>query len=88
MTDRPRCPTPTPRRAGRGRARPTALPTTEANPKVVYVASPRSDLPGAPSATATFDLPSGGADTAVEVAWPSDVNGPVRLAARAARAAR
>jgi hypothetical protein len=32
-----------------------------------------------------FDLPSGGADTAVEVAWPSDVNGPVRLAARAAR---
>jgi hypothetical protein len=68
----------------RSRSPPPALPTTEANPKVVYVASPRSDLPGAPSATATFDLPSG-ADTAVEVAWPSDVNGPVRLAARAAR---
>jgi hypothetical protein len=57
----------------------------EANPKVVYVASPRSDLPGAPAATATFNLPSGGADTAVEVAWPSDVNDPVRLATRAAR---
>jgi hypothetical protein len=26
-----------------------------------------------------FDLPSGGADSAVEAAWPSEINGPVRL---------
>lgn len=51
----------------------------EAHPKVVYVASPRADLPGATAAKATFDLPSGAVDTAVEVAWPSEVNGPVRV---------
>jgi hypothetical protein len=51
----------------------------EAHPKVVYVASPRADLPGATAAKATFDLPSDAVDTAVEVAWPSEVNGPVRV---------
>lgn len=34
---------------------------------------------GVPAAKATVTLPLGGPGATVTVAWPSDVNGPVRL---------
>ncbi|WP_199443990.1 hypothetical protein [Umezawaea beigongshangensis] len=49
----------------------------ESRPEHVHVASP-----GLPAVSATFDLPSDAADTAVRVPWPSSVTGRSAPAAR------
>lgn len=59
----------------------TAQPYTidEQHPGAAYVAAPADSSGPAPVSRITFNLPSGGADTAVSVGWPGPIDGPVRL---------
>ncbi|WP_199443991.1 DUF4232 domain-containing protein [Umezawaea beigongshangensis] len=50
---------------------------TADSPKAVYVSAPSPEEAGAQASRVTFTLPGGNGD-AVTVAWPGDVNGPVR----------